>query len=117
MTNKATVIHRPKFSLSDQTELILNEMLLLHTFPNHVQAGEFAANLEKAKLKVPALYAHAEIIFQKRTAEDGRLRVHPEECRQCKGTGVLSSQGRMRFCGCPAGEQRIKSGVGITEVA
>ena len=107
MSNAAKKPHplRPKLSADGQTEMIVNEMMLLRSFPDHIQAEEFRRNIEYAKAKLPALHAHAEIIVAGKLAEDGRLRTHPEECRRCQGTGMLSYLGRMRFCGCPAGDR------------
>lgn len=95
---------RPKFTAPEQTELIANEMLLLRLFPDHMQVEEFRHNVEWARLHLPALHAHAEIIVGKKLAEDGRLASHPEECPRCEGAGIFEYLGRMRFCGCPAGE-------------
>lgn len=95
---------RPKLNATEQTEMIVNEMLLLRAFPNHEQAPEFIRNLHWAEENLPALHAHAEILVAGKLAEEGRIRAHPEECRRCQGTGMLSYLGRVRFCGCPAGD-------------
>jgi hypothetical protein len=104
-------LKRPKLSAAEQVQMIVNEMILLETFPDHVQAEEFRRNINYAKTKLPALYEQAEELVRARTAEEGRLRVHPEECTRCKGTGVHNHQGHMRFCGCPAGDIAMKTKV------
>jgi hypothetical protein len=105
----APKLPRPKFSAAEQTEMIVNEMLLLRLFPNHVQAEEFAGNIERAKGKVPALHAHAEILVRQMTAAEDRLLSHPEQCSRCHGAGIFSYFGRMRFCGCPVGDRVMKT--------
>jgi hypothetical protein len=102
---------KPNFTPSERTEIIVNEMLLLRQFPNHVQSEEFRRNVEYARQKLPALHAHAEILVRRQMAAEDHLLSHPEQCSRCGGAGIFSYFGRMRFCGCPVGDRAMKTEV------
>lgn len=106
---KPRTMPRPKLSDDEKTEMIVNEMILLASFPKHEQVAEFRRNIEWAKQNIPAQFAHAEILFNERQEREKRLKANPAECSRCHGAGLQEFHGLKRFCGCPAGDRAMRT--------